>query len=147
MSFRKMTLSFVAGLMLCSFGCAEQTERTARDGSLELTLSALSQGETANGSVSIRGMDRLLTARVASPSAVGEVTRVQLPAGLYQVTWQSNFDADREPPVVESAAQVVVVAAGGVSSLRLRSVPGEQHEDGVARLHDNGVEGPRVALR
>lgn len=123
MSFRKLTLSFAAALVFCSFGCASDRESVAKDGSLELSLSVAGQGEPSDGSLSISGMDRAFNTRVAVPSDVSESLRVQLPAGLYSVKWQASFDATSDAAPAESAPRVVVVAAGGVSRVYVRAVP------------------------
>ena len=119
MSFRKLALSVLASLMVCSFGCDHVAATSDADGALELTLGG--RAEPLPGSLAISAINGELNTRVAVSSELAvEPLRVRLPAGLYSVQWEADLDLESpEPVVAASSPRLVVVAAGRVSSVRL----------------------------
>lgn len=144
MSFRKLALSVLASLVVCSFGCDRVTATSDADGALELTLGG--RAEPLPGSLAISGMDGAVNTRVVVSSELAlEPLRVQLPAGLYSLKWEADLDLETgEPLVTASAPRLVVVAAGRISSVRL--TPSDNPSRALARhVISATLSGTRVA--
>lgn len=123
MSIRSLTLSMVCALSALAFGCAATTGSAARnEGRLDVSVNARA-GDTLDGSLTIIGLDQPHRTQVAvsNAAATGEL-ELSLPAGLYSVEWtleRTSFDAAELP--APSSPRVVVVSAGGVSTVALRT--------------------------
>lgn len=125
MSIRSLTVSMVCGLSALAFGCSATTGSVVRnDGRLDVTVDVGEGVAPVDGSLTIVGMDRQHRTRVdvSSIAATGGL-ELSLPAGLYSVHWTPDGGFDGAELFDPSSARVVVVGAGGVSTVALRARP------------------------
>ncbi len=125
MTSRSFILASVTALLAFAVGCDAPCEAVAPNGTLEVSFASSARSGVSDGSITITGLDRQLhtTVSLSSVTPRGSL-ELPLPPGLYGVQWKPNpLDArDTEVPP-ESAPSMVVVAAGGTSSVVLRAVP------------------------
>jgi hypothetical protein len=149
MSIRSFLLSSVSALLVLAVGCSAPRE-AAQSGTLAVTVAA-GTSRTSNGmregSVSITGLDRPFDTRVALPSAGRPSLELSLPPGLYGVQWKRQaLSAPESDLPAESAVSLVVVAAGGTSSVVLRAT-GARETSAAQRFASAETFDARLASR
>jgi hypothetical protein len=124
-------LSVLSGLLLVA-ACGRPAAPALRDGSVEFVLggsTAANADDAMPGRLTITSLDRSFRTQVelsssvssgsVSSSSVSSHVRVELPPGLYAVDAAASTSADEPVIPALSAPQLVVVAAGQVSTVNV----------------------------
>ena len=116
------TLSVLSGLLLAA-ALARPVAAEARVGGVELvSVGAVDAQGAAPARLTITGLDRAYRAQVELPSeASASPVRVELPAGLYAIDAAASVGGDEPVTPALSAPKLVVVAAGHVTTVNVRS--------------------------
>lgn len=120
-------LSVLSGLLFAA-ACARPVAAETIAGGIEfVSVATTDAGDGAPGQLTITGLDRSFRTHVElSGGAHANRVRVELPAGLYAV--DAAASVSRTEPVIPaiSAPKLVVVAAGHVTTVNVRSIDAEQ---------------------
>jgi hypothetical protein len=120
-------LSVLSGLLFAA-ACARPVAAETVAGGIELvSIATTDAGDGVPGHLTITGLDRPFRTHVElSAGAHTSRVRIELPAGLYAV--DAAASASSTEPVIPavSAPKLVVVAAGHVTTVNVRSIDPEQ---------------------
>ena len=127
--FKTMTSFSVLSGLLFAAACAPPAVPHTRDGSIAfVSVATTDAADAAPGQLTITSLDRPFRTHVElSSDAPSSGVSVTLPAGLYAVDAAASVSGAEPVVPALSAPKLVVVSAGRVTTVNVRSVDAESH--------------------